>query len=86
LGPTRRFSRGWSEAEAIRLAKEFVAANGGEEWTCWGAKPDNLAPGYKRRKNVIKWSVLFDRAIDGATVDGPAIVLVDIEAGDAGFF
>jgi hypothetical protein len=86
LGPTRRFSRGEAEAEAIRLAKEFVAANGGAGWTCGGAKPDNLAPGYKRRKNVIKWSVLFDRAIDGATVDGPAIVLVDIETGDAAFF
>lgn len=51
-----------------------------------GAKPDDLAPGYKRRKNVIKWSVLFDRAIDEATVDGPAIVLVDIETGVAAFF
>jgi hypothetical protein len=86
LGPTRRFGRGEAEAEAVRIAREFVAANGGAGWACGGAKPDDLAPGYKRRKNVIKWSVLFDCTIDGAIVDGPVIVLVDIETGDAAYF
>lgn len=81
-----RFSKGRAEAEAVRLAKVFVAANGGAGWTCIGAKPDALAPGYEKRKNIIKWSVVFDRSIDGAVVDGPAIVSVDIETGVADFF
>ena len=81
-----RFSEREAEAEAIRIAKEFVAVNGGAEWSCVGARPDDLAPGYKRRKDVIKWGVLFDRSIGGAVVDGPAVVLVDIGTGEAAFF
>ncbi|MDG3007279.1 hypothetical protein [Paludisphaera mucosa] len=81
-----RFSKGRAEVEAVRLAKGFVAANGGAGWTCIGARPDALSPGYKKRKNIIKWSVVFDRSTDGAVVDGPTIVRVDIETGAADFF
>jgi hypothetical protein len=81
-----RFSKREAEAEAVRIAKEFVAVNGGAEWSCGGAKPDDLAPGYRRRKDVIKWSVLFDRSVGETVVDGPAVVLVDIETGEAAFF
>jgi hypothetical protein len=81
-----RFSRHEAEAEAIRIAGEFVAANGGSGWSCAGAKPDVLAPGYRRRKDIIKWSVLFDRSVGDAVVDGPAVVLVDIETCEAAFF
>jgi hypothetical protein len=80
-----RFSKREAETEAVRLAKAFVAANGGGNWTCAGAKPDDLAPGYRRRKNVIKWNVLFDRFIGVALIDGPAVVRVDIETGEAVF-
>jgi hypothetical protein len=78
-----RFSAGEAEAEAVRLAKTFVAASGGINWTCAGAKPDELTPGWRRRKNVIKWTVVFDRLIGDAHVDGPAVVRVDIETGEA---
>lgn len=43
-----------AESDAERIAGVFVAANGGADWTCKGAKPDILEPGYKRRKNIIK--------------------------------
>jgi hypothetical protein len=79
-------SKGEAEAKAVRIAKEFVAANGGDGWTCGGAKPDYLSPDYKRRKNIIKWCVLFERSIGGVIFDGPAIVLVDIETGRATYF
>jgi hypothetical protein len=81
-----RLSKREAEAEAIRIAKEFVAANGELERTCGGAKPDVLASGYRRRKNIIKWTVLFDRSVGGTITDGPAIVHVDIETGEAEFF
>jgi hypothetical protein len=81
-----RLSKREAEAEAVRIAKEFVAANGGAAWSCGGAKPDVLAPGYKRRKDVIKWSVQFDRSVGDTVVDGPAVVLVDTETGEAAFF
>lgn len=80
-----RLSKSGAEAEAVRLAKEFVAANGYVEWTCMGAKPDSLSPGYKKRKNVIKWCVVFDRSTGTVTIDGPVIVSVDIETGAADF-
>jgi hypothetical protein len=80
-----RFSKSQAEAQAVRLAEEFVAANGGASWTCIGAKPNVLVPGHKRRKNIVKWSVAFDRSDGGALVDGPAIVDVDIETGFAAF-
>ena len=85
-GPSICLSKLEAESDAERIAGVFVAANGGADWTCKGAKPDILEPGYKRRKNIIKWVVLFDWRIDGVIVDGPIIVLVDIETGEARFF
>ena len=84
-GESMRFSKRKAEAEAVRIATVFVAANGGAEWSCRGAKPDDSSPGFKRRKNVIKWSVMFDRSIGESVVDGPTIVQVDTETGGAAF-
>ncbi|WP_337173788.1 hypothetical protein [Paludisphaera sp.] len=81
-----RFSKVEAEREAIRLAERLVAADGGAGWTCLGASPNVLAPGYKKRKNIIKWSVAFDRSSGGVMIDGPVVVHVDIETGAADYF
>jgi hypothetical protein len=74
------------DAEAVRLVRGFVAANGGDGWTCIGAEPDASAPGGKKRGNIVKWSVACDRSTDGAVVDGPALVNVDVETEAADIF
>jgi hypothetical protein len=76
-----RRSKREAEAEAVRIAMEFVAANGVADWSCLGAKPDHRASGARRRKDIIRWSVLLERSIDGTIFDGPAGVLVNIETG-----
>jgi hypothetical protein len=80
-----RLSKGEAEREAIRLAERFVAANGGTGWSCLGASADVFAPGYRKRKNVIKWSVAFDRSSGDEIVDGPVIVHVDLDTGAADY-
>jgi hypothetical protein len=81
-----RLNKREAEDEAIRIAKSFVATNGRPEWKCMGAKPDVIAAGFKRRKNVIKWAVLFEISDGGKIFEGPAVVLVNIETGAAEFF
>jgi hypothetical protein len=79
-----RLSKREAELEAIRIAEEYLAARGGAfERICLAARPDTQETGYKRRKNVIKWVVLFERLIDGQPVDGPNIVMVDLDTRQA---
>ncbi len=81
-----RLGKSEAKSEAIRIASVFVSGNGCAGWTCLGAHPDLLAIGYKCRKSVVKWVVVFERSIDGLTVDGPGCVRVDISTGESIFF
>ncbi len=82
----KRLCRSEAEAEAVRMAREFAAENGAGVWTCVDATPDVFSTGYERRKNFVKWNVVFDRAAaGGAIVDGPVIVQVNLETGEAEF-
>jgi hypothetical protein len=77
-----------AEAEAMRIAKVFVAASIPEgslwAWECVGARPDSLSPSYMRRKTVIKWSVSIRWIPEGGGIlDGDSIVQVNIETKEA---
>lgn len=77
-----------AEAEAIRIAQAFVAASIQEgspwSWECICARPDDLSPGYRRRKTVIKWNVIVRWIPErGGGFDGDGIVEVDIETKEA---
>lgn len=79
-----------AEAEAMRIAKAFVAASipvgSPWAWECIGALPDVLSPGYKRRKTVIKWTAIVRWIPEGGGIlDGESIVKVNIETKEAGW-
>ena len=81
-----RLSKRQAEEEAIHIAKAFVCQHGNAQWPCGGAKPDIYATDYKRRKNIVRWFVLFDTSVGDVISDGPVIVKVNIETGEAEFF
>ncbi|WP_252270981.1 hypothetical protein [Pseudomonas subflava] len=70
-----------AEEKALALANSFLSSQStqGWEWKCVGAKPDLTAENSKDRKIYIKWSVLVEWSKSGSILDGPSIVLVDIE-------
>jgi hypothetical protein len=79
-----------AEAEALRIAEEFLAADTdpGDPMTyeCLAPHPNVREPGYKLRKTVIKWCVTVSRTLqDGTIIDGPIVVLVDIQTKEARF-
>jgi hypothetical protein len=70
-----------AEEKALALANSFLSSRNTEGWTwkCVRATPDLRAENNKNRKNHIKWSVLVEWSKSGSILDGPGIVLVDIE-------
>jgi hypothetical protein len=71
----RRHGYEEAEAEARRIAEAFVKSEvrDGGRWSmeCGQPEPDQEAPGFDRRKRVIRWRV-FVRPIpkDGSVIDG----------------
>ena len=49
-GSPMRSSRHEAEAEAVRIAKAFVASKGAAEWTCGGLKPERHGAGLQAAK------------------------------------
>lgn len=81
FGPkTMRLSRSQGEAKAIRLAEAYLAARHMKGWTfkCLPGEPDYIFSSPSDRKVPTKWSVVVECSKDGATLDGPIILVVDI--------
>lgn len=78
-----RFTRVEAEAEATRLASEFVARLPGcTTDRCVGAFPDKSAPPSPASKHPVAWLVLFKAPTPpGAAMDGGELfVTVNLEA------
>jgi hypothetical protein len=75
-----RLSKAQGEAKAIRLAERYLAAQDSKGWTfkCVSGKPDYTFSAATDRKVPTKWSVLVECSKDGATIDGPLVLVVDI--------
>src|SRR5262245_5524538 len=89
--PMKFSRRGFEEAraEALRIAEAFVAseAREGSRWSmeCSEPEPDQDAPGFDRRKPIVKWVVWArPKSKEGHTIDGgDGWLLVDIETKEA---
>jgi hypothetical protein len=85
----RRHGFDEARAEALQIAEAFVASKirEGSMWTmeCGEPEPDQGAPGFDRRKPIVKWSVwVRPKHLKGQTIDGgDGWVLVDIETKEA---
>lgn len=79
-------SKRQAEEKAVRMAKAFVSQHGGAQWTCGGAKPDINATEYKRRRDLARWTVIFDASVGGVISNGRLVVKVNLESGEAEFF
>lgn len=80
--PRLRFTREEAEAEAIRLATEFVAGvPGAESYQCQKASPDKRQPKNLCSKHPIYWLVTFVPPPEpGVVIDGGELfVSVDLE-------
>jgi hypothetical protein len=80
--PRLRFTRAEAEAEAIRLATEFVAGRPGvEPGQCVGAVPDSMAARSRCSKHPVAWVVVFKAAQPpGVVMDGGELfVRVNLE-------
>jgi hypothetical protein len=74
----RRYSRAYAEAEAVRIATEFIAQPG---LRLLGTSPDSRFPAALAGKVSIRWVVLFEHR----GMDGPLGVGVNIANGEAMF-
>ena len=85
---SNRLGKHEAEAEALRLADEFIAASppadGAWGWECGPARP---RPGLNGRKTFLRWDVSVRwKPKDGGVLDGgPPGVHVDLETGEVGF-
>lgn len=75
-----RLSKAQGEAKALRLAEKHLAGQDNNGWTlkCVSAKPDYMLSPATHRKVPTKWSVIVECSKDGATLDGPMLLVVDI--------
>ena len=57
----------------------------GFTWTLSSASPDVLNPDCKGHKIATQWTVLVIYSLDGSTLDGPAVLRVNIADGSVAF-
>jgi hypothetical protein len=84
--PRLRFTREEAEAEATRLATEFVSGMAGAECArCLGAFPDRMMPKTSSSKHPVVWVVAFVFHPPDVIVDGGEIfVTVNLQTKVAG--
>jgi hypothetical protein len=77
-----------AETRALDLAAAYLQTNDarGYDWKCLSASPDLMSPKNMDRKMYTKWSVLVEYSRNGAVLDGPGVLLVDIAAGSCKLF
>ena len=75
-----RLSKAQGEAKAIRLAEQHLATQDSKGWVfkCVSSRPDYTMSPATGRKVPTKWSVVVECSKDGATLDGPLVLIVDI--------
>lgn len=77
-----RISNQEAKEQAIVLATTYLASQPARpEWQSKAvdATPDLSATHTKNRKTVISWAVVVEWSSDGSVLDGPAILLVNID-------
>ncbi len=76
-----------AEIKALALAESFLSSNDlkGWDWKCVEANPDLRSDDNKDRKTYIKWSVIVEYSKGGNFLDGPGVVLVNIQSKECGF-
>jgi hypothetical protein len=81
--PRLRFTLKEAEAEATRLAAEFIAARPGySSARCKGAVPDRCAPRSRSSKHPLTWLVCFVFHPPEVIMDGGELfVAVNLETG-----
>jgi len=81
-------SNAGAQKQAIELAEAFLSSKEfhGYTWKCVEARPDLMAGDIKHRKAYVKWAVVVDYSRNGAVIDGPGIILVDILKKECRFF
>jgi hypothetical protein len=80
-----RLSKHEAALRAIQLARECIGrlpANNWE-WECGDAVPHPRDPDRRGRKVPRRWIVLVRWSRNGAVVDGPGTVVVDVAGGTA---
>jgi hypothetical protein len=79
--PRLRFTREEAEAEATRLATEYVRGlPGAESMRCVRAHPDSMAPKSRTSKHPVVWKVVFVFHDSTVLMDGGELfVSVDLE-------
>lgn len=73
-----------SLSEAATLAREVAlqyAASHGMQGGILKVGPENLR-NEKRGKIPVYWSVVFETVLDGASFDGPAVLILNLETKD----
>lgn len=80
-----RLSKSEAAQRALDLARAHVASVDarGWSWECGAASPDPINPDCRGRKTPRRWVVPVQWSKDSAILDGPGIILVDVETGDA---
>ncbi|MDO5693441.1 MAG: hypothetical protein Q4G70_13370 [Pseudomonadota bacterium] len=76
-----------AKAKALALAESFLASRNqkGWDWKCIEANPDPLSPRCNNRKTHAKWSVIVEYSKNGSVLDGPGVILVDLQSGECRF-
>jgi hypothetical protein len=80
-------SKADAEARAMELARRFMNSQdtSGWAWTIDFARADPINPDHKGRKIATGWIVIVNYTKDGAVLDGPTVLYVNIEDGSVAF-
>ena len=77
----RKLSRADAAAAVEKIALAYAAANG-IEGKLLGVEPDNFSL-ERRGKTPVHWVAVFESVINGVAFDGPLVVSINLEAGNA---